>query len=442
MAETRKIAAILVADIVGYSRMAGADEDRTLTRLRGLRSDLLDPAIGAHGGRMVKWTGDGAIVEFRSVVDAVRCALEVQNGMAERNTGLPPQRRIDFRIGIHLGDVVEEADGDLMGDGVNVAARLEGVCEPGGVCLSEQAHSLVKGRHDIETRDLGPIRLKNIADPVRVFSLQVGLPLRARAVVTPKPPERRRRLKPVLAGMGIAAALALALTLIGGWFGWVRWPALHEPDPSVAALGDKLATTPRLSIAVLPFEASNGDPDQQRLTDVFAAGLTTGLSQLKGAFVLAPAAGSVSMAKPVDAQRIGRELGVRFALAGSIRSSGEAVGVSAELFSTETGTQMWSGRVDGERSQLSKMQDDLVARLANALGAEQPKPASPPALREHAAGLPASGADQRADRIAAQPAQHQAASPAPQAASEPPSYCGTPLACRRNGGVYHPLSSD
>jgi adenylate cyclase len=389
---------------------------------------------------MVKWTGDGAIVEFRSVVDAVRCALEVQNGMAERNTGLPPQRRIDFRIGIHLGDVVEEADGDLMGDGVNVAARLEGVCEPGGVCLSEQAYWLVKGRHDMEARDLGPIRLKNIVDPVRVFSLQIGLPLPARAIMSLKPPERQRRLKPVFAGVGIVAALALAL--IGGSFDRVRWPALHESDSSVAALGDKLATTPRLSIAVLRFEASNGDPDQQRLTDVFAAGLTTGLSQLKGAFVLAPAAGSVSMAKPVDAQRIGRDLGVRFALAGSMRSSGEAVGVSAELFSTETGTQMWSGRVDGERSQLSKMQDDLVARLANALGAEQPKPASPPALREHAAGLPASGADQRADRIAAQPAQHQAASPAPQAASEPPSYCGTPLACRRNGGVYHPLSSD
>src|SRR5580658_5884724 len=193
MAGTRKIAVILVADIVGYSRMAGADEDRTLTRLRALRSDLLDPAIGAHGGRMVKWTGDGAIVEFRSVVDAVRCALEVQNGMAERNTGLPPQRRIDFRIGIHLGDVVEEADGDLMGDGVNVAARLEGVCEPGGICLSEQAYWLVKGRHDMEARDLGPTKLKNIADPVRVFSLQVGVPVRmTTSAAAAKPSEPRR----------------------------------------------------------------------------------------------------------------------------------------------------------------------------------------------------------------------------------------------------------
>ena len=135
MSETRKIAAILVADVVGYSRLAGADEDRTLARLRGLRSDLIDPAIAAHHGRTVKRTGDGSIVEFRSVVDAVRCAIEVQNGMAERNAGLPPERRIEFRVGIHLGDVVEESDGDLMGDGVNIAARLESVCEPGAICF-------------------------------------------------------------------------------------------------------------------------------------------------------------------------------------------------------------------------------------------------------------------------------------------------------------------
>ena len=140
MSETRKIAAILVADVVGYSRLAGADEDRTLSRLRGLRSDLIDPAIAAHHGRVVKRTGDGIIIEFRSVVDAVRCAIEVQTGMVERNAGLPPERRIEFRVGVHLGDVVEEADGDLMGDGVNIAARLEGVCKPGAICLSEDAY--------------------------------------------------------------------------------------------------------------------------------------------------------------------------------------------------------------------------------------------------------------------------------------------------------------
>src|ERR1700693_511396 len=168
MAGTRKIAAILVADIVGYSRLAGADEDRTLCRLRGLRSDLIDPAIDAHHGRIVKRTGDGSLIEFRSVVDAVRCAIEVQNGMAERNAGVPPERRIEFRVGLHLGDVVEESDGDLMGDGGNIAARLEGITAPGAICLSEDAYRQVKSRLDLAINDLGETKLKNIADPVRV----------------------------------------------------------------------------------------------------------------------------------------------------------------------------------------------------------------------------------------------------------------------------------
>src|ERR1700731_1183027 len=168
MSETRKLAAILVADVVGYSRLAGADEDRTLSRLRGLRSDLIDPAIAAHHGRVVKRTGDGALVEFRSVVDAVRCAIEVQNAMVERNAGVPEDRRIVFRIGIHLGDVVEESDGDLMGDGVNIAARLEGIASPGSICLSEDAYRQVKSRLDLAITDLGAPQLKNIAEPVRV----------------------------------------------------------------------------------------------------------------------------------------------------------------------------------------------------------------------------------------------------------------------------------
>jgi adenylate cyclase len=176
MAETRKIAAILVADVVGYSRLAAADEDRTLSRLRGLRSDLIDPAIAAHHGRVVKRTGDGLLAEFRSVVDAVRCAIEVQHGMIERNAGVPVERRIEFRVGVHLGDVVEEADGDLMGDGVNIAARLESVAKPGAICLSEDAYRQVKGRLDLAVTDLGPTLLKNIAEPIRVYSLEVGDP--------------------------------------------------------------------------------------------------------------------------------------------------------------------------------------------------------------------------------------------------------------------------
>ena len=177
MGETRKLAAILVADVVGYSRLAGADEDRhARARFGALRSDLIDPIISVHHGHIIKRTGDGSIIEFRSVVDAVRCALEVQTGMVERNAGLPPERRIEFRIGIHLGDVVEESDGDLMGDGVNVAARLEGICEPGGVCLSEDAYRQVKSRLELQVADLGPQSLKNIAEPVRAYLLRHGGP--------------------------------------------------------------------------------------------------------------------------------------------------------------------------------------------------------------------------------------------------------------------------
>src|SRR5271169_1586534 len=210
MSETRKIAAILVADVVGFSRMTGADEDRTLSRLRGLRSDLLDPAINAYHGRVFKRTGDAALVEFRSVVDAVRCAMEVQNGMADRNAGVPPERRIDFRIGIHLGDVVEESDADLMGDGVNIAARLEGIAEPGAICLSEQAYWQVKGRLDLAVTDLGPTQLKNIAEPVRAYSLQVGVPAQAKPVPEAKLPESKMRsaLAPLVAG--IVALIVIA----------------------------------------------------------------------------------------------------------------------------------------------------------------------------------------------------------------------------------------
>src|SRR5713226_1185963 len=180
MSENRKLAAILVSDVVGYSRLAGADEDRILARLRALRSDLIDPTIAVHKGRVVKRTGDGALVEFRSVVDAVRCAIEVQNGMVERNAGLPPERGIEFRVGIHLGDVVQESDGDLTGDGLNIAARLEGIAKPGAICLSEDAYRQVKQRLDLKVTDLGATPLKNIAQPVRVYSLEVGQPAEAK----------------------------------------------------------------------------------------------------------------------------------------------------------------------------------------------------------------------------------------------------------------------
>jgi adenylate cyclase len=190
MSETRKIAAILVSDVVGYSRLAGADEDRTLARLRALRSDLIDPTISVHHGRIVKRTGDGSVIEFRSVVDAVRCALEVQHAMVERNAGVALDKRIEFRIGIHLGDVVEESDGDLMGDGVNIAARLEGIAGPGTICLSEDAYRQVSGRLDMAVTDLGQTQLKNIERSIRVYSLQVGVPAQAKPATEAKPPEK------------------------------------------------------------------------------------------------------------------------------------------------------------------------------------------------------------------------------------------------------------
>src|SRR5271156_6000104 len=193
LSESRKLAAIFAADVVGFSRLAGADEDRILARLRALRSDLIDPTIAVHNGRVVKRTGDGSIVEFRSIVDAVRCAIEVQSAMVDRNAGVPEDRRIVFRIGIHLGDVVEENDGDLMGDGVNIAARLEGIAEPGAICLSDDAYRQVKGRLDLAVTDLGPKELKNIVEPVRAYSLEVGKPAVAKPTRPKKPPEPKQR---------------------------------------------------------------------------------------------------------------------------------------------------------------------------------------------------------------------------------------------------------
>src|SRR6202140_4940210 len=236
MGETRRLAAILAADVVGFSRMTGADEDRTLARLRSLRSDLIDPTIAVHNGRVVKRTGDGGLIEFRSVVDAVRCAIEVQNGMVERNAGLPPERRIEFRAGIHLGDVIEESDGDLMGDGVNIAARLEGIAAPGAICLSEDAYRQVKGRLDLAVSDLGPTQLKNIADPVRVYSLEVGKPAQVRPT-KPAAPKQRSMFMLLAAGL-----VALALIAAGVWLA-----VKPASGPEVSA------TTPRLSIVVLPF---------------------------------------------------------------------------------------------------------------------------------------------------------------------------------------------
>ena len=373
MTETRKLAAILVADVLGYSRLAGADEDRTLARLRGLRSDLIDPAIAAHRGRIVKRTGDGSIIEFRSMVDAVRCAIEVQTGMVERNAGVSEDRRIQFRIGVHLGDVVEESDGDLMGDGVNVAARLEGVCEPGGVCLSEDAYRQVKSRLELQVTDLGPQSLKNIAEPVRAYLLRQG------ATAPRKSSQAATKTRGVWARWpALAAALALAL-LAAGTFGW---RAGFAPRFMAASVDDKLANAPRLSIVVLPFENLSGDKEQDYFADGITDDLTTDLSHLADSFVISRGTAFTYKGKPVDAKEIGRDLGVRYLLEGSVRRSNDKIEVNAQLISTETGAHVWADRFEGERSRLGELQVAFVSRLANSLGVELVKAEALRAIRE------------------------------------------------------------
>jgi TolB-like protein len=290
------------------------------SRLRALRSDLIDPTIAVHHGRVVKRTGDGALVEFRSVVDAVRCAIEVQSGMVERNAGLPPERRIEFRIGIHLGDVVEESDGDLMGDGVNIAARLEGIAKPGAICLSEDAYRQVRARLDLAVSDLGATRLKNIAEPVRVYSLEVGRPAPG------KPAERSK--------------------------------------PSSAS------TPPRLSIVVLPFANLGGDPEQEYFVDGVTESLTTDLSRISGAIVIARNTAFTYKGKHIDVKQIGRDLNIRYVLEGSVQRGGNRLRVNVQLIDAETGVHLWAERFDKPIADLFDMQDEIVARLANALNME------------------------------------------------------------------------
>jgi adenylate cyclase len=365
MSETRKLAAILVADVVGYRRLAGADEDRTLSRLRGLRSDLIDPAIDAHHGRIVKRTGDGSLIEFRSVVDAVRCAIEVQQGLVERNSGLPPERRIEFRVGIHLGDVVEEADGDLMGDGVNIAARLEGIAKPGGICLSEQAYWQVKGRLDLAVTDLGPTQLKNIADPVRVYSLEVGKASQAKATQ----PIRRSSLAPL--GLGFAALIVLAAGCVWYFLGANRTAPVATSAPTpVASNAGSPAEAKHRSIIVLPFTNLSGGASQDYFADGVTDNLATELSRLRNSFVIARSTAFTFKGKSIDAKEIGKELGVRYVLEGSVQRDQNRVRVNAQLIDAETGAHLWADRFEEDVADLFKLQDEVVARLGNALGFE------------------------------------------------------------------------
>jgi adenylate cyclase len=315
MAETRKLAAILVADVVGFSRLAGADEDRTLARLRALRSDLIDPTIALHNGRVFKRTGDGILIEFRSVVEAVRCGIEVQNGMVERNAGLSPENRIEFRVGIHLGDVVQESDGDLMGDGVNIAARLEGIAKPGGICLSEDAYRQVRSRLELAVSDLGQTKLKNIAEPVRAYSLEISVPAPVKH-------------------------------------------ASQAPERSV-----RLALPDKPSIAVLAFQNLSGDPEQEYFADGMVEEIITGLSRIKWLFVIARNSSFVYKGKPVDVRQVGRELGVRYVLEGSVRKAGHRMRITAQLLEAETGAHLWADKYEGKLDDIFDLQDQITDKV-------------------------------------------------------------------------------
>ena len=339
MGETRKIAAILVADVVGYSRLAGADEDRTLSRLRGLRSDLIDPAIAAHRGRTVKRTGDGSLIEFRSVVDAVRCAIEMQNGMVDRNAGVPPERRIEFRVGIHLGDVVEEADGDLMGDGVNIAARLEQLCPPGGLVVSGTAYDQLLGKLNVPLEFIGEQQVKNISRPVRVYEVRFDGARLRRSL----PPRSLSR------AAGLLGALLIAGVVLFWWNGRAEKPL----------------TTP--SLAVLPFENYGGSAADERLADGLVEDIITDLSRFHSLGVIARNSTEVYKGKPVDVRVVGKDLNVRYVLEGSLQRQEDRIRVSAQLVDTTTGEHVWADRFDRSVDDVFAIQGEISDQVTSVL---------------------------------------------------------------------------
>jgi adenylate cyclase len=308
----RRLAAIFVADVAGYSRLIGADEEGTLERLKAHRRELIDRKIAEHQGRIVKTTGDGLLVEFASPVKAVRCAIDVQRGMVDRNADVPPEHRIEFRIGINLGDVIVE-EGDIYGDGVNVAARLEGIAEPGAVYISRAVRDFVRDQSEIVLEDLGERPLKNIAKPVRVF--RIGTP--DRAVGAPQ------------AGSP---------------------PVPHKP-----------------SIAVLPFANMSGDAEQEYFSDGMTEDLITDLSRVSGLFVIARNSSFAYKGRSVKVQEIGRDLGVRFVLEGSVRKAGNRVRITAQLIDAGSGGHLWAERFDRDLTDIFSTQDEVVEKIVGAL---------------------------------------------------------------------------
>jgi TolB-like protein/class 3 adenylate cyclase/tetratricopeptide (TPR) repeat protein len=318
----RRLAAILAADVAGYARLMGADEEGTHERLKAHLSELVEPKIAEHRGRTVKNTGDGFLAEFASVVDAVRCAAELQRGMADRNTDIPEDKRISFRIGINLGDVIADND-DIFGDGVNVAARLEALAEPGGICVSRVVRDQVRDKLDIGFEDMGEQQVKNIARPIRVYAWR---------------PEAIADLPPAI----------------------VRHAASIS-HPAVA---------PRLSIVVLPFTNLSNDPEQQYFADGITEDLVSDLSRIAHSFVISRNTAFTYRNKPIDTKQIGRELGVRYVLEGSVRRSDSRVRVTAQLIDAATDAHLWAERFDSDTVELFSLQNEITSQLANALGVE------------------------------------------------------------------------
>jgi adenylate cyclase len=317
----RRLAAVLAADVAGYSRLMGRDEERTLANLKSSRKTLVDPVIAAHRGRIVKTTGDGLLVEFASAVDAARCAVEIQRGMAGQNSDVPQDTRIEFRIGIHIGDIIFD-DNDIFGDGVNIAARLEGIAEPGGVCISDDAHRQIRGKVDIAFDDMGPQTLKNITEPMRAWRMQLG-------------------------NAGAAA------------------PVL--PKDAAAGSGHSLTLPDKPSIAVLAFQNMSGDPEQEYFADGMVEDIITALSRIRWLFVIARNSSFTYKGRSVDIKQVGRELGVHYVLEGSVRKAGTRLRITGQLIDALTGAHLWADRFDGSMEDVFDLQDKIAISVAGVI---------------------------------------------------------------------------
>jgi len=368
-ATTRRLAAILAADVAGYSRLMGADEEGTLNRLKAHRRELVDPKIREHHGRIVKTTGDGMLVEFSSVVDAVRCAVEIQRAMVDRNAVVPEDKRITFRMGVNLGDVIADS-GDIYGDGVNIAARLEALAEPGGVCISRTVRDHIGDRLPYSFDDLGEQNVKNIAQPVHAYELSAASVRSLPEVATPSRligPSRRNRSRLAILMAGIVAAIGIGTAV------WWVWPKGHSsPVPGQASMAANVQrppaaeakSAPRLSIVVLPFSNLSNDPDQEYFADGITDDLTSDLSRISGSFVIARTTAFTYKGKPIDAKQIGRDLGVHYVLEGSVRRTGDQVRVNAQLIDAESGAHLWADQFDTSLANLAKAQSEITGRLA------------------------------------------------------------------------------